>query len=262
MPELPDLEVFKENIFKRLTSKKLTKVIVFSQKITTPQVVLEEELLGRELQSIIRHGKELWFDFADRRVISAHLMLNGNISIRENSSAKNIINNKVFALMFENESVVFHDTGSIGTVIKYKPFVGKAPDALGSDFTLEYFLTTARKNSLANIKAFLIDQKIIRGIGNAYADEILWHAKISPKSIAGQIPEKMLLDLHQAIGIVLQNAITSIKAISPDITSGEERSFLNVHNKLKKKTDAGFPILVEMVAGKKTYFTDEQVIYK
>jgi len=261
MPELPDLEVFKDNIFKKLTSKRLIRLVVFSPKITTPQVVLEDELLGRELQSITRHGKELLFDFADKRVVSAHLMLNGNMSIRENTSAKSVINNKVLALVFENESIVFHDTGSIGTVIKYKPFPGKAPDALGSDFTLEYFLTAACKNSFANIKAFLIDQKIIKGIGNAYADEILWFARISPKSVTGKIPEEVMGRLYEAIGTVLRNAIVSIKAISPDIISGEERSFLSVHSKTKKKTDTGFPIIVEMIATKKTYFTDEQVVY-
>jgi len=262
MPELPDLEVFKDNIFKRLTSKRLTRLVIFSSKITTPQVVLESELLGRELQSITRYGKELLFDFADKRIISAHLMLNGKISIVNNNATKNVIPQKVFALMFENESVVFHDTGNIGTVIKYKPFVGNAPDALGSNFTSEYFLNIARKNLLTNIKAFIIDQKIVKGIGNAYADEILWTARVSPKSITGKIPEEVMIKLYNAIGTVLQDAVVSIKAISPDIISGEERSFLKVHTKFKKQTDTGFPIFVEMIATKKTYFTDEQVVYK
>jgi len=262
MPELPDLEVFKDNIFNRLTSKRLDRLIVFSSKITTPQVMLESELLGRDLQGITRHGKELVFDFADGRIISVHLMLNGKISIRDNNAAKSVIPQKVFALMFENESIIFHDTGNIGAVIKYKPFQSKTPDAFGNDFTFEYFLNMAHKNSLANIKAFLIDQKIIKGIGNAYADEILWAARVSPKSVIGRIPEDVMLTLYEAIGAVLRNAVASIKSIAPDIISGEERSFLSVHTKLKKQTDTGFPIMVETIATKKTYFTDEQVVYK
>jgi len=259
MPELPDLEVFKDNIFKRLTSKRLAELKVFSSKIITPQSMLTGELEGRELQNIRRHGKELLFDFADGRIIAVHLMLNGKISITNNTTDN--IWQKVLALTFENETIIFHDTGNIGTVIKYKPFLGKTPDALGSDFTLDYFSNIVRKNSFTNIKAFLIDQKIVKGIGNAYADEILWAARISPKSITGKLPDNVITELYNAIGNVLRGAIVSIKSIAPDIISGEERSFLKVHTRFKKVTETGFPIMVETIASKKTYFTQEQVVY-
>jgi len=262
MPELPDLEVFKDNIFNRLTSKRLVGLKVFSMKITTPQTILAEALINRELLCVNRTGKELLFDFSDGRVISAHLMLNGKISIVDNENALDKIRSKVFSLSFEKESIVFHDSGNIGTVIRYKPLPSRVPDAFGDDFTLDYFLKTARKKSTVNIKAFLIDQKVVKGIGNAYADEILWHARVSPKSITGEIPEEVMVGLYKAISTVLRGAVASIKAISPDIISGEERSFLKVHTKLKKTTDAGFPIIVETIASKITYFTEEQIIYK
>jgi len=67
--------------------------------------------------------------------------------------------------------------------------------------------------------------------------------------------------LHSAIATVLRNAIASIKAISPDIITGEERSFLKVHTRSKKKTDTGFPIVVESIASKTTYYTEEQIVY-
>jgi len=259
MPELPDLEVFKDNIYKRLTSKRLVGLKVFSHKVPTPQSVLEEELVSRDLQSINRHGKELFFDFADGHIITVHLMLNGKISVTNESTDK--IWSKVLTLTFENENIIFYDTGNIGTVIKYKPSIGKTPDALGDDFTLDYFKKIIDKNQIANIKAFLIDQKIVKGIGNAYADEILWFARVSPKSIVGKIPDNVMVELYNAIGTVLRSAVNSIKSISPDIISGEERSFLKVHSRFKKATDTGFPIMVETIASKKTYFTKEQIVY-
>jgi len=258
MPELPDLEVFAPNIFKKLTSKRLNAITVHSPKITTPQSILAAELTGRTLQGISRYGKELFFDFAEGRVISAHLMLNGRITV---TNAPDKINYKVLALEFENESVVFHDYGNIGTVIKYKPPASRVPDAIGENFTLDYFLNIAHKKAAANIKAFLIDQQVVKGIGNAYADEILWAAKVSPKSITGRVPQDVLAQLYHAIGTVLRSAVASIRAIAPDITSGEERSFLQVHVRGKKQTNTGFDIRVETIASKTTYFTDEQKMY-
>jgi len=263
MPELPDLEVFKDNIFNRLTSKRLVGLKVFNMNITTPESILQEELNGRELLGVNRFGKELLFDFADGQIISAHLMLKGNISIVNDPKAADKIKSKVFAMQFEHESIYFHDTGKLGTIIRYKPLPSRAPDALGSHFTLDHFLKAARRRKpIETVKAFLIDQKVVKGIGNAYADEILWFARISPKSLTVNIPEEAMVQLYNAIGIVLQDAITSIKAISPDIISGEERSFLKVHNKSITETETGFPIIIETIASKITYFTEEQIVYR
>jgi len=261
MPELPDLENFKGNIYRKLTSKKLIDVNVYNpQKVITPQSALKEELVGRELAIINRLGKELLFDFAGGRVVAVHLMLNGKISIVGGADDAAKINFRIFSFVFEKETVVFSDMGGLCT-IRYKPSLDGAPDALGGDFTLEYFLNAARRKRTVNVKSFLIDQKVIKGIGNAYADEILWLARVSPYSTVGQIPEAVMIGLYNAIGSALRDAIASIKAISPDIISGEERSFLKVHNKSKKRTDTGFPIIEERIASKITYYTEEQILY-
>jgi len=260
MPELPDLEVFASNIPKMLTSKRPVAIAVYSPKITTPQSILAAELAGQTLQHVTRYGKELFFDFGEGKVLSVHLMLNGRISVTNHMEVNNI-RSKVLAIQFENETLTFHDYGNIGTVIKYKPPASRVPDAIGENFTLEYFLGTAHKKASANIKAFLIDQQVVKGIGNAYADEILYAAKVSPKSITGRIPTDVLAQLYAAIGTVLHSAIASIREIAPDIIAGEERSFLQVHTRTKKQTATGFAIKVETVAGKTTYFTDEQVLY-
>ena len=260
MPELPDLEVCKSNVFHRLTSKRLVTPEVFNpQKVRAPGAILTQELAGLDLLRIERLGKELLFDFGGHRVVAAHLMLNGEISIVP-QEAVGAIRFKIFALHFEQQSVVFSDRGGLCT-IRYKPPADRAPDAFAPAFTPEYFLRAARQKPGLNVKAFLIDQKIIKGIGNAYADEILWAARISPHSLLGKIPEDRLRALYEAIGVVLREAIASIKAIAPDIISGEERSFLKVHNKALKKTETGHPITVERIASKITYYTGEQVLY-
>ena len=261
MPELPDLEVFKGNIFKQLTSKILVGVTVFNAiKVNTYEGELAQALAGRELIAIHRYGKELLFDFGDGEMIASHLMLSGKIAIVNGPEAVGRIKFKIFALNFQDQSLVFSDMGGLCT-IKYKPIKDGVPDAFGSDFTLEYFLKIAQKKARANVKAFLIDQKVVKGIGNAYADEILWTARISPHSTVGNIPENMMVQLYEAIKTVLAQAVESIKALQPDIISGEERRFLQVHTKLKKQTDTGFPIIVERIASKTTYYTKEQAVY-
>ena len=260
MPELPDLEVFKSNLSKRLISKCLTGLKVFNlNKVIVPESILTNELCNRNLLSIDRIGKELYFDFGDQRTVAAHLMLNGEMSIFPKDKVPDV-KFKIFSMDFKNESLVFSDKGGLCT-IKYKPPKDKVPDALDASFTLEYLKRIAHKKNRVNIKAFLIDQKIVKGIGNAYVDEILWDARISPHSLTGNIPDDVLGTLYNSIGTVLKSAIESIRKIAPDIISGEERSFLKVHNKTKKQTETGHKIIVEKIASKITYYTGEQVLY-
>ena len=261
MPELPDLEVFKTNIFNRLSSKRLIETEVFNtMKVTTHKGAQLGELNGLELLSVGRFGKELIFDFGERRIIAVHLMLSGKPSIvaREEAGA---VKYKIFAMHFQRETLVFSDNIRQCTV-KYKPASSRTPDAFGASFTPEYFIKAAGKRPIVKAKAFLTDQSVVKGIGNAYADEILWAARVSPHSFMCKIPQDALLTLYNAIGTVLRDAIESIKRIDPGIISGEVRDFLKVHNAALKATETGFPVIVEYIASKKTYYTEEQTLYK
>jgi len=259
MPELPDLEVYKENVWNRLTAKRLCGVEVCNAiKVQAPQAMLSQALVGEQLLEIRRSGKELYFDFGPDKILGAHLMLNGTMSFPEDAAR---VPFAILLLRFEAQTLAFADRGGLCT-IKFNPAPGRAPDALDEAFSLDYFLALAKKRARLNIKALLIDQSLVRGIGNAYADEILWAARVSPYSVAGRIPHGALLALYQSIGVVLREAIVSIKRVAPGIISGEERSFLNVHTKTRKTTETGHPILVEQVASKITYYTREQVLYQ
>lgn len=107
----------------------------------------------------------------------------------------------------------------------------------------------------------MLDQKIMRGVGNAYADEILWHARISPFSISSKIPEAKLKNLAQSIKTVLENAEKSILKSNPDIINGEVRDFMDIHNSKKKHSPTGAAIIVNE-ASRKTYYTNEQELFE
>jgi formamidopyrimidine-DNA glycosylase len=132
------------------------------------------------------------------------------------------------------------------------------PDAL--DLTFGYMKNALQKKS--NIKTVLMDQKVIRGIGNAYADEILWDARIAPFSISKALDERTLERLLQSIRKVLKNGEKQIIKKDPNIIQGEVRDFLKIHNSKMEKSPSGTPILITTIGGRKTYYTKEQIVYE
>jgi formamidopyrimidine-DNA glycosylase len=131
----------------------------------------------------------------------------------------------------------------------------------GMAVTVDYLEAAFAKRPKALAKAFLIDQERIGGIGNAYSDEILWRAKISPKSLVGKLPPEAIKALAEAIPAVLNEAIAEIRKRRPNAVSGEVRDFLKVHGPGLKVSPTGGRIIKEQVQSKITYYTDEQKLY-
>lgn len=260
MPELPDLHIFSENLNKIILGKPIVGVRVFNpRKIDRPET-FREKIIGTEIAATARDGKEIRFSLANQNSFNVHLMLHGKLFVCAHGEAETL-SGKMAALDFaDGQSLALADFQGLCKVT-LNARASMVPDALSETFTADYFAGILRKNQVKNIKALLIDQSIVRGIGNAYVDEILYEAGISPESVAGKIPEEKAGDLYRAIPAVLEWAIQKIREISPDIINGEERSFLKVHNHRKKETDKGEKIIVKDVAAKKTYFADTQTKY-
>ena len=261
MPELPDLCVFSENLKKRILDKKIKSAAIGNPfKVNSPDMFCEK-LTGTSIKDIVREGKELYFLLANDNCFSVHLMLSGKFYVCSHDEAEKI-GAKIIALFFEDSQAFVTADYQRLCKVTLNPKIPKTPDALSDSFSFEYFQGIARKDAHKNIKAVLIDQNVVRGIGNAYVDEILWKANISPESVLGKIPTEELKILFDAIPSVLLEAIENIRKIAPDIINGEERSFLKVHNPRKKFTDEGDKIIVKEVASKKTYFTEKQKLYR
>lgn len=112
------------------------------------------------------------------------------------------------------------------------------------------------------IKTVLTDGKTVQGIGNAYVDEILYAAKISPFSRAGKIPPGKIKDLANAIASVLSAAEAHILKNFPDTITEKERDFLQVHLPKTKLTPRGETILKAEIGKRKTYYTAGQVLFE
>jgi formamidopyrimidine-DNA glycosylase len=151
------------------------------------------------------------------------------------------------------------DAQGLATV-SLNPPASDVPDALSKTVTTA-FLTEKFSSRRAAVKNVLTDQHVIRGIGNAYADEILWHAGISPFSQAGKIPPARIRQLALSIRKVLTQAEKEIRRTHPDLIGGEVRDFLVIHNPHKTHSPGGASIETRKAGGGKTYYTSEQELF-
>jgi formamidopyrimidine-DNA glycosylase len=257
MPELPDLQVFSGNLNKMLAGKTLRKVVIENNKKLKNTAAEFKNLEGKKLKKIYRAGKELYFEF-DKDVLAMHLMLRGQLYIfeKENTHKYTIIE-----LLFDDDTGLALTDFQGAANAHLNPEEKTAPDALSDEMNTA-FLKEKLAATRTAIKTVLLDQHIVRGIGNAYADEILWEAGISPFSAANKIPADKIKALASAIKKVLADAEKQIKKEKPEIISGEVRDFLKIHNAKKKESPSGGLIEQKPIGGRKTYFTNEQELYK
>lgn len=258
MPELPDLQVFSINLNKMLAGKTVKKVIIKNDKKLKNTVAEFKDIEGKTVKKVYREGKELYFQFSDKTILAMHLMLHGALYIFEK---KNPHKYAIAELLFNDDTGLALTDFQGMAHIHVNPQKSDAPDAMSHEMNADFLKEKLAAKKTA-IKTMLLDQHIIKGIGNAYADEILWEAGISPFSAADKIPADKIKKLATAIKKVLANAEKQIKKEKPGIISGEVRDFLKIHNAKKTKSPSGDSIQQKTIDGRKTYFTNEQELYK
>lgn len=256
MPELPDLAVFAANIEKRFKNKILSTIeVTVAKKLNVSEKELKDALEGQKLEKVSREGKTMQLHFKNAAVLGLHLMLHGEIRGLDEENVRFQI-------------VSFHFEGGDGFALcdfqkqatpTLNPAAAEVPDALA--MTPGYFedLLASKK---VQIKVLLMDQKLIRGIGNTYADEILWAAKVSPFSISRAIPQPVVKRLLAMVKEVLENEVILISKKLTVELNGEIKDFLNVHRPGLKKSPTGAEIKIGKNGARKTYYTDEQELFE
>jgi formamidopyrimidine-DNA glycosylase len=257
MPEIPDLNIFRINLAKQLIGKELSSISIhILRRLKLPEGVFKEALEGQVLTAINRKGKQLYFVFREQRVLSLQLMLYGSMHWYE---GKNENKFTIAELLFSDGTGLAITDWQKAVILTLDPEISKVPDALGLP---DGYLNNALKGIGKPIKTVLQEGKIVQGIGNAYVDEILYAAKISPFSVADKIPEEKIKVLTKAIGTVLTDAEAHILKNFPDTITEKERDFLRVHLPKHKQTPAGEIILHAEIASRKTYYTESQELFE
>jgi len=258
MPELPDLQVFAANLTRMLKGKKLHRVAVYHKsKNSSPQSELDQQLTNQKLRSVHREGKQLYFDFGRNAIIAMHLMLHGKLVLV--SPEDDPPGHALLAFDFGDQLLFLTDFQKAAN-IRLNPPPMQGMDALSGRLRAKW-LQEKLSGTKANVKAVITNQEVISGIGNAYADEILYDAGIAPGSRSDKIPPDAVAVLAGSISKVLHEAEQKIREKDPDIIAGEIRDFMAIHNSKKKTSPTGAKILVKKVGGRSTYYTGEQQEY-
>jgi formamidopyrimidine-DNA glycosylase len=212
MPELPDVEVFKHYLDATALHQTIDQVAVKSRKILRhlSPLRLARRLKGRKLASSHRHGKLLLIELADgARYLVLHFGMTGTLKYFEDEAEEPP--HTRLLLRFTNGSYLAFDCrrmlGEVDFTEDAKAYLegrGVGPDAL--ELTWEQF-----KERLAGkrgvIKSALMDQSLLAGIGNIYADEILFQAGIHPQARMDRLSEEALRQAYDTMREVLEQAI-------------------------------------------------------
>ncbi|MCW3073275.1 MAG: DNA-formamidopyrimidine glycosylase [Flaviaesturariibacter sp.] len=186
MPEIPDIEVFSRNLKDLLAGKQVAEVkVVNGKKLKDSPAELSAALKGQKLLDVYRSGKELRMQFSKDVLLGIHLMLTGDIHFFEKGNERK---STIIELHFKDGTGIALTDRMKNAAVKLSPVDKGGIDAL--DKALNFKTLKEILDRKAAIKNVLLDQDIIRGIGNSYSDEILWETRISPFSKANAIPDE------------------------------------------------------------------------
>ncbi|RIX50165.1 DNA-formamidopyrimidine glycosylase [Paenibacillus nanensis] len=211
MPELPEMETYKNLLNERIAGKIVRSVEVTREKtVNVPVDAFKARVAGRRLVRVDRRAKMLLFRLDSGDSLALHLMLGGSMFYGTPEEAPE--RTAQVTLSFENgRSLYFHGL-RLGYLHIYAPSeleekLGKlGPDPLDPQFGPNDFIARLRKSRRA-LKFALTDQNVIAGIGNCYADEMCFAAAIHPLRKLGDIPDSELHALFGAMHSTLAEAI-------------------------------------------------------
>lgn len=210
MPELPDVENYRRYLEAHGLHQRIAHVEIDSEKILrdTPKTALCETLLGRELIRTHRHGKHLFAALDDGPWLMLHFGMTGYLAYFEapDDDPKHDRLRLDFAngwrLAFVNQRL-FGEAGIVDDPATFAADRELGPDALGLD---AHAFTELLSHRRGQIKAALMDQSLIAGIGNVYSDEMLYQAGIHPKAQVDDLDAATVQTLHETMMRVLQIA--------------------------------------------------------
>ena len=216
MPELPEVETIVRQLNRKIKGKIITGFFCNAPKIlaTHKPADLQKQIKGRKILDVKRRGKIILLELSDKLVLAIHLRLTGQLFVRKASDPPDRFNHAIFYLD-KNLELRFNDLRLFGQIWLYpKAQIEKNFDKIQKlglepfdpNFTLENFKKIIQ-NKKTKVKAFLLDQSKISGLGNIYSDEVLFYAGIHPNTPVGKIPENKLKRLYTGIKKVLRDAI-------------------------------------------------------
>jgi len=262
MPELPDLEVVKSNLEKKILNCEVAGLRLLKKSVGKPSPdLLQEALKGEKVSSVGRRGKYTVIHFSSGAALLIHLMLEGELDLKVEKTTPEKGTCAVLSFSDGQEihfidqrgwmKLYFIPPGELKTTKELKEL---GPEPYDPGFTPDY-LSEMLQKFRGTVKFALMEQKLLAGIGNAYSDEILFCAKIRPSRPAGELSEREKDLLYKCILDTLRWGTEEAKKRMGDSVRGEIREFLNVHGKEKAPCSrCGTSIQRIEIEGRGTYF--------
>jgi formamidopyrimidine-DNA glycosylase len=278
MPELPEVEALVRDLTPTVVGRTIRSVTVYKEKLfnAAPGLTLED-LFGRRIERIWRRGKLTIWELSDGLSLVVHLKLAGQIvhlgpDGTELAHGGHPVPMWGSPLPHKSSHVLFClDDGSIMYLTDIRQFarlhlmphsevakflkhqkIGVEP--LTRRFTAAVFRDKLRRRSIP-LKTTIMDQSVVGGIGNIYADESLWRAKLHPRRPASSLTDAEITRLHRAIRAVLDYAVREGAAFVPHGKAISDRDFPYCHGRAGSPCPRCKTIIVkEWVGGRGTHF--------
>jgi len=246
MPELPEVEIVKQSLNKKIRGKIIQKVSVKNRNLRFKlSNNFESKIKNKKVVQVIRFAKYIILKFKDNSGFIIHLGMSGTIHLIDNFKKNTITNSSFYKspnlpkkhnhieIKFKTIKLIYNDPRRFGYFLTFKNneelnffFWSFGPEPFSNNFTLEYIYNYF-KNKKKSIKNFLLDQNFVSGIGNIYASEILFFCSIKPTKKAKNLSlndcKKILYYSKFVLKKAIQKGGSSIRDFKN--TSGNQGKF-------------------------------------
>lgn len=228
MPELPEVETVVRSIAPRIVGQAIRNAEFYSKRVTRGGFAkTSKAITGAVIRGVRRRGKQILVDL-DRGLLYIHLGMTGKLLWNGDPT-------KYTRALFELDhgTLLYDDTRQFGRVEFYKS-IPEALDRVGPDalaLPFEEFYARLRRHR-TRMKPLLLNQSFVSGVGNIYADELLFAARIHPLALASRISKSRAERMYQHLREVLQAAIAHRGSSISDYVdgAGQKGEFQNLHN--------------------------------
>jgi formamidopyrimidine-DNA glycosylase len=237
MPELPELQIIAERLTTHLAGLTIKKTMVHNHIVVhgLPVDDFVSRSIGETFESVVADGKFLILSLTNHDIV-LNLMLTGRLRVI--SRHKRPTSYDMVSFQTEELTLWYSDAKKMGRIYlvnkgdysQVADFEGRGPSALDSELTLDIFKKQLKRHN-GQMKNVLRNQRFVKGIGNAYADEILLYAGILPFRKRSSLTNDEVEKLYQAMNKVLSRIRDIISKRSLDEIGIEKRDFLMVHNR-------------------------------
>lgn len=259
MPELPEVKTIVEELNRRIKGRKIGSI-----KISDPSFLrnrnseeFKTEVEGEKITEAKRKGKYIILDLTGEYLLAVHLRMTGKFLFNETSDHERL------AFDLDGEKLRIDDVRKFGTLdlitdLDSPPLRKLGIDPLSEDYNWENF--EALFDTRREVKRLLLDQKKLTGLGNIYANEALFRAKICPWKETNKIPPEKKRGLFKSVRETLKEAIRNNGTTINDYRTvggeeGEFQNMLRVYGREKEEClNCGESICKEKQSGRSTYF--------